>query len=212
MKVTPASKVVLPVNSRAKFLFFFFFFSSRRRHTRFDCDWIQTCALPISLTTVTFFWVLSDFLSRKTGSLDITAKLMQGSGISDLELLAGKEETAGSDAALWMLLLLRLTTVSSDDRLELRNSAIQTLLRIFDAYGERLNPEAWSISVKSVLFKLLTSLEAELREVRNEDAEESERADWNGTAVVVVDGMSTLLADYLDVLLSHPAFGHLWRE
>src|SRR2546427_2387576 len=24
-----------------------FFFSSRRRHTRFDCDWIQTCALPI---------------------------------------------------------------------------------------------------------------------------------------------------------------------
>jgi hypothetical protein len=168
--------------------------------------------LNIALTTVTFFWVLSDFLSRKTGSLDITAKLMQGSGISDLELLAGKEETAGSDAALWMLLLLRLTTVSSDDRLELRNSAIQTLLRIFDAYGERLNPEAWSISVKSVLFKLLTSLEAELREVRNEDAEESERADWNGTAVVVVDGMSTLLADYLDVLLSHPAFGHLWRE
>src|SRR5688572_22895240 len=25
-----------------------FFFSSRRRHTRFDCDWSQTCALPIS--------------------------------------------------------------------------------------------------------------------------------------------------------------------
>src|SRR6266478_8064687 len=28
---------------------FFFFFSSRRRHTRFDCDWSQTCALPIYL-------------------------------------------------------------------------------------------------------------------------------------------------------------------
>src|SRR5260370_27127713 len=24
-----------------------FFFSSRRRHTRFKCDWSQTCALPI---------------------------------------------------------------------------------------------------------------------------------------------------------------------
>src|SRR5438309_5053258 len=23
------------------------FFSSRRRHTRWNCDWIQTCALPI---------------------------------------------------------------------------------------------------------------------------------------------------------------------
>src|SRR3990167_10519926 len=28
---------------------FLFFFSSRRRHTRFDCDWSQTCALPIFL-------------------------------------------------------------------------------------------------------------------------------------------------------------------
>src|SRR5882762_11439262 len=24
-----------------------FLFSSRRRHTRFKCDWVQTCALPI---------------------------------------------------------------------------------------------------------------------------------------------------------------------
>jgi hypothetical protein len=168
--------------------------------------------LNIALTTVTFFWVLSDFLSGKTGSLDITAKLMQGSDITDLEILANKADTPGSDAALWMLLLLRLTTVSSDERLELRNSAIQTLLRIFDAYGERLNPEAWSISVKSIIFRLLSSLEAELRDVREEDAEEADRAEWNGTAVVVVDGMATLLADYLETLVSHPSFGHLWRE
>src|SRR5205807_7855746 len=29
----------------------FFFFSSRRRHTRLQGDWIQTCALPISIGT-----------------------------------------------------------------------------------------------------------------------------------------------------------------
>src|SRR2546430_3407857 len=28
------------------------FFSSRRRHTRFDCDWSQTCALPIYLAAI----------------------------------------------------------------------------------------------------------------------------------------------------------------
>src|SRR6266568_6482682 len=27
---------------------FYFFFSSRRRHTIWNCDWVQTCALPIS--------------------------------------------------------------------------------------------------------------------------------------------------------------------
>jgi hypothetical protein len=37
---------------------------------------------------------------------------------------AADPQNASSDAALWMLLLLRLTTVTSDDRLELRNSEI----------------------------------------------------------------------------------------
>src|SRR5260370_11804659 len=31
---------------------FLFFFSSRRRHTRFKCDWSQTCALPILCTSM----------------------------------------------------------------------------------------------------------------------------------------------------------------
>src|SRR3989475_1454528 len=31
---------------------FCFFFSSRRRHTRFDCDWSSTCALPICFPLV----------------------------------------------------------------------------------------------------------------------------------------------------------------
>src|SRR5215204_4982938 len=33
--------------------FLLFFFSSRRRHTRSLCDWVQTCALPISLSNRT---------------------------------------------------------------------------------------------------------------------------------------------------------------
>src|SRR5689334_9008936 len=32
------------------FFFFVFFFSSRRRHTRWNCDWSSTCALPILLS------------------------------------------------------------------------------------------------------------------------------------------------------------------
>src|SRR5437868_9160411 len=31
----------------------FFFFSSRRRHTRSKRDWSQTCALPISIPSIT---------------------------------------------------------------------------------------------------------------------------------------------------------------
>ncbi|CAF3626916.1 unnamed protein product [Fusarium graminearum] len=171
--------------------------------------------LNIALTTVTFFWVLSDFLSSKNESLDIPAEMMQSTNPSDLEKMAADHEHKCSDAALWMLLLLRLTNVTTDDRLELRNSAIQTLLRIFDAYGDRLSSESWSTCVKSVVFKLLSSIEQEIRVLQSgeeEEADDGDRAEWTETAVVVLNGISSLLANYLDILAVHPSFDDLWKE
>ncbi|QPC63520.1 hypothetical protein HYE67_005751 [Fusarium culmorum] len=171
--------------------------------------------LNIALTTVTFFWVLSDFLSSKNESLDIPAEMMQFTNPSDLEKMAADHEHKCSDAALWMLLLLRLTNVTTDDRLELRNSAIQTLLRIFDAYGDRLSSESWSTCVKSVVFKLLSSIEQEIRVLQSgeeEEADDGDRAEWTETAVVVLNGISSLLANYLDILAVHPSFDDLWKE
>ncbi|GKU03241.1 unnamed protein product [Fusarium langsethiae] len=171
--------------------------------------------LNIALTTVTFFWVLSDFLSSKNESLDIPAEMMQNTSPSDLEKMAADHEHKCSDAALWMLLLLRLTNVTTDDRLELRNSAIQTLLRIFDAYGDRLSSESWSTCVRSVVFKLLSSIEQEIRVLQSgedEEADDGDRAEWTETAVVVLNGISSLLANYLDILAVHPSFDDLWKE
>lgn len=158
--------------------------------------------------------MLSDFLSSKANTLAITAGLVQTSDGSELEKKAADHTQKGSDAALWMLLLLRLAAVTSDGRLDLRNSAIQTLLRIFDAYGDRLSPEAWSICTKSVIFKLFTSLVGELRAATSgsDELNERDRADWHGTAVVILDGVSALLANHIDVLTSHSAFDRLWRE
>ncbi|KAL7946561.1 hypothetical protein V8C42DRAFT_321035 [Trichoderma barbatum] len=168
--------------------------------------------LNIALTTVTFFWALSDFLSGKDKSLDITIDLFQDAEVDALERLAADYGSRGSDAALWMLLLLRLTAVASDNRVELRNTAIQTLLRIFDAYGERLSPEAWSICIKSVVFKLLASLEEELRTTQDEEVDESDVTEWHDTAVVVLNGISTLLGNNLEVLTAHSSFNELWNE
>ncbi|PON25607.1 hypothetical protein TGAM01_v205492 [Trichoderma gamsii] len=172
----------------------------------------QNDDLNIALTTVTFFWALSDFLSGKDKSLDITTDLFQDADVDTLERLAADHGGRGSGAALWMLLLLRLTAVASDDRVELRNTAIQTLLRIFDAYGERLSPEAWSICIKSVVFKLLTSLEEELRRTAEEETAKTDRLEWHDTAVVVLNGISTLLGNNLEVLTAHSSFNKLWNE
>ncbi|PHH65956.1 hypothetical protein CDD81_904 [Ophiocordyceps australis] len=167
--------------------------------------------LNIALTTVTFFWVLSDFLSSRKEPLAITRDVMKDGDGSALEALASNRELKGSGAALWMLLLLRLTAVTTDERLELRNSAIQTLIRIFDAYGDVLSPEAWSVCVECVIFRLLSSLESELKASEDQGTDDGERPEWHGTAVVVLDGISRLLANYLHVFATHASFDGLWR-
>ena len=72
--------------------------------------------------TVTFFWVLSDFISGRANPFSLNSDLIKGSDEISLLKMAAGQDIAVSDAALWMLLLLRLTAVTSDDRLELRNS------------------------------------------------------------------------------------------
>lgn len=144
--------------------------------------------------------------------MSITEDMVGGGKDEILIELASHPEKKGSGAALWMLLLLRLTAVTSDQRLELRNSAIQTLLRIVHAYGSSLGPEAWSVCVKYVIFKLLSSIENNLQSVADEGANNEVKSEWNETAVVVVQGVSNLLASYLDVLTAYPAFTALWQD
>lgn len=78
--------------------------------------------------TVTFFWAISDFLSKKSKSMSVTEDMIQESGDHSLVKLAAEPAHEGSGAALWMLLLLRLTSVATDQRLELRNSELARVL------------------------------------------------------------------------------------
>jgi hypothetical protein len=54
--------------------------------------------------------------------MSITEDMMGASGDERLATLAAEPFEKGSAAALWMLLLLRLKSVATDQRLELRNS------------------------------------------------------------------------------------------
>jgi hypothetical protein len=67
--------------------------------------------------------------------------------------------------------------------------------------------------LQSVMFNLLSSIEAQLE--ANNESESSvshkDRSGWNETTVVVLNGITNLLADYLDVLSSHPTFARSWQ-
>lgn len=95
---------------------------------------------------------------------------------------------------------------------DLLEGATHTLLRIFDAYGDRLSPEGWAICIKSVIFRLMSSIEEQLGAVSEQEVEEQDQVEWHDTAVVVIDGISGLLANYLDVLTVHPTFNSYWQQ
>ncbi|KAK4150630.1 protein MON2 [Chaetomidium leptoderma] len=174
----------------------------------------QDDELNVALTTVTFFWAISDFLSAKSETMSITEDMILESEDQALIALAAEPFEKGSGAALWMLLLLRLTSVAADQRLELRNSAIQTLMRIISAYGESLSPEAWSVCMRAVVFTLLSSVEGELRAVDKPSMKDKNKNqdEWKETAIVVLQGVSDLFGSYLGVLAAHRSFSEIWRD
>ncbi|KAG9844033.1 hypothetical protein KCU63_g10836, partial [Aureobasidium melanogenum] len=107
----------------------------------------QTSDLNISLTAITLFWDVSDFLVKQqvvSGLNELT------SGITEERLVLGHERivtrSKESRPAQWVLLMYRLTDVIADERLEVRNSAFQTLLRIFKNHSVDFSNPAWQLA------------------------------------------------------------------
>ncbi|OBT69413.1 hypothetical protein VE03_01175 [Pseudogymnoascus sp. 23342-1-I1] len=164
-------------------------------------------------STVTFFWVVSDFISSRGGSFSLDKDVIDSIDEDKLHKKAKSDDQAVSNAALWLLLLHRLTTVTTDERLELRNSAIHTLLRIFDAYGDHLSPQAWSMCFDSVIFKMLLSIASQLSGADTDKrTSETEKKAWIETTIVVLNGVANLLATYVHVLATHESFPDCWQS
>lgn len=68
--------------------------------------------------------------------------------------------------------------------------------------------------LQSVMFRLLTSIEEQLHHINETDSDfsEQEKTGWNETTVVVLSGITKLLADYLDVLCDHHTFKESWKS
>jgi len=64
------------------------------------------------------------------------------------------------------------------------------------------------------MFKLLTSIEEQLQNIHEpfSDVSEQEKTGWNETTVVVLNGITNLLADYLDILCDHHTFKSSWKS
>ncbi|KAF8534392.1 hypothetical protein BDD12DRAFT_860683 [Trichophaea hybrida] len=164
----------------------------------------QNDDLNISLTTITFFWNVSDFLQSRGEEASEGDKLTAKAD-NEKDLLDIVERTdVNSHSALWMLLLLRLTGVSTDCRAEVRNGSIQTLFRIFDTYGHQLGPQGWSSCLNIVVFKMMDINPATESDIG------LDRTNWDETIKLILGGIGTLYSNYFEVFIQQPNFSNTW--
>lgn len=71
----------------------------------------------------------------------------------------------GDSKELWLYLLTELLGLGRDSRLEVRNSAIQTLFRCVELYGSGLSPELWEDVFWKIIFPLFDDTQGEESQV-----------------------------------------------
>ncbi|KAL2865469.1 putative endosomal peripheral membrane protein (Mon2) [Aspergillus lucknowensis] len=174
---------------------------------------LQQQVFNISLTTTSSFWNVSDFLHDQTGRLPIETHVNLSVSEGELAALAGADNPAVARNALWLLLLLRIVDITTDSRAEVRNCAVHTLLRIFDAYGQQLSPKAWCLCLNRVLYRMLEQIEASFANVQRKGSSDSDEAKaWTETTVLVIKGVSDLITNFLETIIQDTEFDRSWKR
>lgn len=168
----------------------------------------------ISLTTTSSFWNVSDFLQGQIERFTIESLVDASVREEDLAMLAKDNDVSVSRNSLWLLLLLRIVDLATDSRTEIRNCAVHTLLRIFDAYGQQLSAKAWRLCLNRVLFQMIENVEAELtRIVKGRNKENSyELKPWIDTTVVMIKGSAELITTFFDSIVQDEEFDCSWER
>lgn len=167
----------------------------------------------ISLTTTSFFWNVSDFLQGEIEGFSIENQVDASVSEEALAALSKDDNRSISRNSLWLLLLLRIVDVTTDSRSEVRNSAVHTLLRIFDAYGQQLEPKAWRLCLNRVLFQMVDEVESELQRLAQDGlANSDEFKSWAETTVVMVKGSSELITNFFEFIVQDEEFDQSWER
>ncbi|KAF9162591.1 hypothetical protein DFQ26_003405 [Actinomortierella ambigua] len=197
--------------------------------------------LNISLTSIGLLWNVSDFIQprlRDAEKEQIQNEQQQQqqeqqqqeeeeSPLSDdiVQTFTEPSLTNESLGGLWMLLLYKMSRLCSDTRPEVRNGAIQTLLRTIQMNAATLRERPWRQCIWKILLPLLDDVdEASCRPV--EEALEapapptnvgsfvmrndSPSKQWDESRVLLFSGMADIFQHFLYKLISLSDYLRAW--
>lgn len=167
----------------------------------------------ISLTTTTHFWNISDYLRKSMDSWTIGSQIDISSSEKDLTPIAKDSDFKVSSNALWLLLLLKIVHLTADHRAEIRNGAVQTVLRIMDQCGDQLPPDAWNLCLNRILFVMAEGIQRKTLEATKQvNTDTDSNKSWVDSTMVVTKGLSSLIANYFGLIVQYKDFGQSWTR
>ncbi|KAF3049834.1 hypothetical protein E8E11_006545 [Didymella keratinophila] len=161
---------------------------SRKAHT-------EKHDLNMSLTAITFFWNMSDYLQSRSDIASLPSVIRDAQGSKDIRAIVKSSSEGGDTSALWLQVLLNLATTTTDQRAEVRNSAVQTIQRIFENYTDQLSSEAWMLCLGAILFETIEiNLESQKTVRHGSPNTADEIVSWNETTRTILQSGPTFVA------------------
>lgn len=157
---------------------------------------------------ITFFWNVSDYLQSQTNLASLPEILGED---DEVKLAVFASSQKGTTSALWLQVLLHLSTITVDERVEVRNSAIQTIQRIFENCSDQLSSQAWLLCLCAILFDMVKANLEVQREVRAQSPPKDLLKDWGQTTKAVLQTVSILNITYMEKL-DASQLGDAWSE
>ncbi|KAF9917169.1 hypothetical protein BX616_001738 [Lobosporangium transversale] len=189
----------------------------------------QTEDLNISLTSVGLLWNISDFIQQSIRDLDRSASDLkpdenqsESEAVDEITLeFPDPDLTHKNLNGLWMLLLFKISTLCSDMRPEVRNGAIQTLLRTIQINASSLDKGSWRKCVWKILLPLLDEVDAASSRKVDEVPEpaptgafvmrnDSPSKQWDETHVLLFNGLADVFQNFLFRLVELDDYLDAW--
>ena len=125
--------------------------------------------------------------------------------------IISKNSQEGTTSTLWLQVLLHLSSITIDQRAEVRNSATQTIQRIFENYADQLSPDAWMLCLRVVLFGTVEANIAIQKDVRNNTQSTADAIKgWNETTKTVLQSVTVLSTACIRKLDDASKFSDAW--
>ncbi|KAH6615274.1 hypothetical protein C7974DRAFT_466279 [Boeremia exigua] len=169
--------------------------------------------LNMSLTAITFFWNVSDFLQSRSDIASLPSVIGDAQQFDEIQALVKSNSEGGHTPSLWLQVLLNLCSTTTDRRAEVRNSAVQTIQRIFENYTDQLSSDAWMLCLRAVLLEAISANLASQSAVRHGPRNTAaDIASWNETTKVLLHSVSTLITMRLQKVDDIATFGGSWSN